>query len=189
MKNVTKFIIFLAYTTSIFFLPNNMLILICLILNLLVIIICKLRVGKIFSKTSNILPFIIFTFIINLLLDDLNNAIWVSIKLFIVCNTTIIYSEKETITSISETIEKLCYPLRFFSLKENEVKVIVGISLSMIPVLKKQLNEIKEVIISKNMYLNLKNIKILMVKFFYLIINRINQIDEALIAKQYYGDE
>ena len=98
MKNVIKFLIFIIYSTSIFFMPNNVFILSFFILNLVILFISKLKPKKILKKSMQILPFIIFTFLINCILDNINNAIWIGIKLFIVCNITIIYSETTSIT-------------------------------------------------------------------------------------------
>ena len=44
-----------------------------------------------------VLPFIIFTFVINCVLDNVINAIWIGVKLLLVCNITIIYSETTSI--------------------------------------------------------------------------------------------
>lgn len=101
MKNVIKFLLFITYSTSIFFLPNSMIILFFILLNILMMIIAKVNIKKVISKTLIILPFIIFTFLINWLLDNLNNALWIGIKLFVVCNITIIYSETTSIARSS----------------------------------------------------------------------------------------
>lgn len=98
MKNVIKFLLFITYSTSIFFFPNNNFILLFIIFNLFIMFLSKIQVKKIFIKTIKVLPFIIFTFIINCLLDSFTNALWIGIKLFIVCNITIIYSETTSIT-------------------------------------------------------------------------------------------
>ncbi len=97
MKNVIKFLCFIIYSTSIFFLPNNNFILIFIMLNLFIMFFYKINPKKVILKSMQVLPFIIFTFIINFILDNLYNAIWIGIKLLIVCNITIIYSETTSI--------------------------------------------------------------------------------------------
>lgn len=62
------------------------------------------------------------------------------------------------------------------------------ICLSMIPILKKHLYEVKEACIAKNIVFNIKNAKIILAKFFLSIIIRVNQIEESLISKG-YGNE
>ena len=97
MKDILKFVIFIVYATTIFFLPNNIFILLCFVLNLFVIILARLSLKKAIINTFKIFPFILFTFIINIFLDSFINALWVGIKLIIVCNATFIYSQTTTV--------------------------------------------------------------------------------------------
>ncbi len=60
---------------------------------------------------------------------------------------------------------------------------MVCISLSMIPILKKELNEMKDACKAKGIKFNLRNMKIILSKFFLNLIMRVNQIEEALMAK------
>lgn len=62
---------------------------------------------------------------------------------------------------------------------------MVCISLAMIPILKKDLYEVKEACLAKNIDLNIRNIKIILAKFFMQLIMRANQLEEALLAKEY----
>lgn len=184
MINVAKFLLFILYTTSIFFLPND-LIFIAIILNIFVWILSKTNLKKVTSKTLKILPFVIFTFLINVLLDDVINAIWMAVKLIVVCNITIIYSETTSIFSIAETIEVLCMPLKIFKINTEEIKIMVCVSLSMIPILLKDLSEVKESCRARNIEFNIKNTKIILTKFFMSVIKRVNDLEEALRAKGY----
>lgn len=101
MKNVIKFFIFIIYNTSIFFLPNNKIILYFIVFNLLIMFINNIQPKKVISKSIQVLPFIAFTFIVNYILDNFSNALWIGIKLFIVCNITIVYSETTSIARSS----------------------------------------------------------------------------------------
>lgn len=109
MRNVMRFICFIIYSTIIFFIPNNRLILIFFVLNLCVVFIKKMSIKKIFDKSIKILPFVIFTFIINILLDNYYNALWIGIKLFMVCSITSIYSETTNITRFSRNNKNTLY--------------------------------------------------------------------------------
>lgn len=189
MKNIIKFLLFILYSTSMFFLPNNKLVLIFVTLNLLLIFVNKINLKKIIIKSIEVLPFVVFTVIINCILDNIHNALWIGVKLVIVCNITIIYSETTTITDVAETIEMICRPLKIFKINIEEIKIMVAISLSMIPILKKSLYEIKEACVAKNISLNVKNIKIIVSKFFLSLISRVNEIEESLIVKGYSTDE
>lgn len=189
MKDVIRFLLFILYSTSVFFLPNNYLILIPAILNLLLILVKKTNLKKIIAKSIEVLPFILFTFLINCILDNIQNAVWIGVKLVIVCNITIIYSETISIAGVAKTIETICRPLKIFKVNADEIKIMVAISLSMLPTLKKSLYELKEACLAKNMVFNVKNIKIMLSKFFLSIISRVNEIEESLIAKGYSNEE
>lgn len=93
MKNSINFLLYIIYATSIFFLPNNKFIMFFIIFNLFIMRTNKVQPKKVIAKSIPILPFIVFTFIINYILDNFYNALWIGIKLFIVCNITIVYSE------------------------------------------------------------------------------------------------
>lgn len=188
MKDVIKFLSFIAYTTSIFFLPNNPLILLLFIVNFSIIYLKKIPIKKVSRKTIQVLPFIIFTFAINCILDKITNAIWIGIKLILVCNITIIYSETTSINGMAKTIKTLFYPLKIFKVNTEDIRVMVCISLSMIPILKKDLIEVKEACIAKNIKFNIKNTKIILVRFFGTLISRVSQIEESLIEKGYNSE-
>lgn len=188
MKDVIKFLSFIAYTTSIFFLPNNPLILLLFIVNFSIIFLKKIPFKKVSKKSVQVLPFIIFTFAINCILDNVTNAIWIGIKLFLVCNITIIYSETTSINGIAETIKTLCYPLKIFKVNTEDIRIMVCISLSMIPILIKDLREVKEACKAKSIKFNIKNTKIILAKFFLTLISRVSQIEESLIAKGYNSE-
>ncbi len=101
MKKLISFLIFILYSTSVFFFPNNELILIFILINLAILLFAKLQIKKVLISTLKVMPFIIFTFIINCILDEYINAIWIGIKLIIVCNITIIYSKTTSVTRSS----------------------------------------------------------------------------------------
>ena len=112
MKNVIKFLIFIVYSTCIFFLPNNKLILILFIINLFAMSLAKVHIKNIIRSTINVIPFILFTFIINCLIDNFMNALWVEIKLIIVCNITITYSSSTTVTRNSRNDTIIMYAIK-----------------------------------------------------------------------------
>lgn len=183
MKDLMKFCIFIIYSTSIFFFPNNRIIFFFALINLIAMILLRKNLKKIIKGTLKILPFIIFTFVINCLLDEIINAIWIGSKLFIVCNMTMIYSSTTTVMSVAETIRILCTPLKLININTEEIKIMVCISLSMIPILKKDLAEMKEACKAKGIKFNIKNMKIILSKFCLSILIRVNELEDALIAK------
>lgn len=183
MKDLMKFSIFIIYSTIIFFLPNNEIILFSILINVISMISLRKKIRRIAAGTLKILPFIIFTFIINCILDNVISASWMGVKLLIVCNMTMVYSVTTTVTSVAETIRLLCTPLKVFKVNPDEIKMIVCISLSMIPILKKDLTEMKEACKAKGIKFNLTNMKTILSKFCLSMLIRVHQMDEALIAK------
>ena len=95
----------------------------------------------------------------------------------------------QVLFGVAETIKILCTPLKIIKIDTDEIKILVCISLSMIPILKNDLREVKEACMAKNISFNVKNIKIILAKFFLSLIMRVNQIEEALIAKGYSNND
>ncbi len=183
MKDILKFLTFIIYATIIFFLPNHIYILACLFINLSIILLAKLSLKKAIVNTLKIFPFILFTFIINIFLDSFINALWIGIKLILVCNTTFIYSQTTTVARLAKTIRILCTPLKLFKINTEEIEVMVCIALSLLPAIKNDLIEVKNACKAKNIDINLKNTKYILSKFLLSMIKRVNQIDEAMIEK------
>ena len=86
---------------------------------------------------------------------------------------------------MAKTIRLICSPLKIFKINTEDIEVMVCISLSIITILRKNLEEVKEACKAKNIDFNLKNAKTIFAKFFLSLIERINQLEEALIAKGY----
>lgn len=98
MKNVILFLLFILYSTAIFFMPNNSTILITVSINMIIMLIVKAKLKENIKNVIKFLPFILFTVIINYILDNLIKAIWLGIKLLLVCNITYVYSKTTTIS-------------------------------------------------------------------------------------------
>lgn len=185
MKNVVLFLVFLIYTTAIFFMPNTLYLFIFLFMNLMITIVLKVNIKKLIIYILKIFPFILFTFIINCILDNYINAIWIGFKLILVCHITYLYSRTIRVAQFADTIKLLCSPLKLLKINTDEIKVLICISLSMIPVLKAEFLELKDSCSAKGIKFTLKNSKIILYKFFISLLGRVNQIDESLNEKGY----
>lgn len=97
MKSIVRFLIFIAYSTSVFFVPNNYIIVSLVMINICTMLVARTHIRNIICNTLKILPFIILTFLFNWLLDDINNAVWIGVKLLIVCNMTMVYASTTSI--------------------------------------------------------------------------------------------
>lgn len=185
MSSTLKFLFFIIYSTCIFFLPNNKFIILLLLINFIFIILLQEKIKRVIKSTIKIVPFIVFTFLINCLMDSFTNSVYIGLKLLIVCNATVIYSYSTSISEVSKTIKNLCMPLKIFKINPQDIELLVSISLSMLPILKKELNELKDACKAKNMSFNIKNSKYILSKLFLSIIRKTNHIEEALINKGY----
>lgn len=185
---VAKFLVFIFYITIVFFLPNNWYLTVLLVVNLLLAIVVSLHVKQvtiwgIWLKTLKIVPFVLFTMIFNWWLDSLTAALWIGLKLLIVCNATMIYSASTTIRSVAILISKICSPLRYLGIQAGEVKLLVSISLMMIPILRKDIRELREAFKAKSASWNLSTVKMVLQKLGWTLIIQVNQLEEALLAK------
>lgn len=86
---------------------------------------------------------------------------------------------------VSKTIKILCTPLKIFKINPEDIQLLVSISLSMLPILKKELNDVKDACRAKNISFNFKNSKYILSRFLMSIIRKTNYIEESLIYKGY----
>ena len=184
MKNVITFLAFIIYATLIFFTPNNYIyIAIPAVINIIAIIILRINIKNAIKNIVSLLPFILFTGIINSILENYVYAMYISIKLILVCNITYIYSRTVTTFSVAKTVKTLCKPLEIFKINTDDIEILVALGITMIPVLKKEFIDLKNACLAKNIEWKVKNMKIILSRFLFLIIKRVNEIDEALIQK------
>ena len=184
MKNVITFLLFIIYTTLIFFTPNNYIyIIIFAIINIFSMIIIKVNVKNAIKNLGNLLPFILLTGIINSILENYIYATYITVKLILVCNITYTYSRTTTAFSVARTAKTLCKPLEIFKINTDDIEILVALGITMIPVLKKEFLDLKNACLAKNIEWKVKNMKIILSKFLLSIIKRVNEIDEALIQK------
>lgn len=185
MSKVIKFLIFIIYSTCVFFMPNSKLVLLLFILNFAIMLLLKVKIKKVLLSTLKILPFVVFTFFINYLLDEFLNALYIGFKLLAVCNATYIYSNITTISEVSESVKFIFSPLKIFKVNTEDIGLLVSISLSMIPVIKNEIKEVKEACKVKNIDFNIKNSKYILSKLLLSTIRKTNYIEESLISRGY----
>ena len=111
------------------------------------------------------------------------DAILISIKLLLVIEATLIYSSNQRINEISTSITYLFYPLKIFKVNLDEINVTISLALNLIPIIKRELSDLKYACISKGIKINVKNMKYILSRYFYNMIVRVNSINEALISK------
>lgn len=185
MKNVILFLIFILYATFIFFVNHAIWLVGILVINSLAMLLFKVKITAVVENTVKLLPFILLTVVINCILSDYEYALLVVIKLILVCNITYIYSKTTTVREMASTIKRFCTPLKLIKVNPEEIELLVCISLSMIPILKREYLQLKDACVAKGMDINIKNMKPIFTKWMISIMKRVNEIEESIIEKGY----
>lgn len=189
MLYIVEFVLFLMYTVLIFFIKDYFLLGIFFVINILLMIILKQKLKKALMAVLKIIPFIIFTAGINMIISGISYGILIGIRLILVCNITYIFSKKMTPHKLQYVIETLLKPLKIININSKEVGIIVCIGLTFIPIIQKEITELKYSLKSKGCNPNLKNIirkpNYILVPLITSIIKRIGEIENSLYSKGY----
>lgn len=182
------FLVFLAYATAVFFLPNDWWVMAAAMVNLVwmtyvLAVGGRVRLRKVWRGTVKVLPFVVFTMVFNWWLASWQTAVWIGIKLIIVCNATMIYAAGKTVTEVAEILAQLLAPLKYIGVKPDEVRILVSVALMMVPILGKELRELRRACRAKGMKWDLATLKMILAKTGWSLLRRVNQIEEGLMAK------
>lgn len=187
MKNLIKFTLFLTYTIGIFFIKNYIILGIIAIFNIILMLTIKINIKNAMNSLIKLLPFILFTIVINILFADLNFAVLIGIRLILVCNLSYIFSKTMTYTEFGDVIEKLMYPFKVFGVNPKEVGLVITIALSFMPIMKNEFGQMKNVLKVKGIkptnFNLLKNLSLIFKPFFVSVLQRLNEIEMSLKAK------
>ncbi len=189
MKNIIKFFIFLIYIIGIFFVDNFIILGIAAIFNLILIYAAKINLKKTIINLIKLLPFILFTSLINLLFINFKSAALIMIRLILVCNISYIFSRIITYIEFAEIIEKIFYPFRILKINPKDISLIVTIAISFIPIMRDELLQMRNVLKVKGIKYSkinlIKNINLIFKPFFISVLQRINEIEMSLKSKGY----
>ena len=189
MKNTVKFVLFLIYTIVIFLINDYKLLGIVALINIFFIILLKLNIKNMIISLAKLFIFIMFTIIVNIFLESINYAIMVGIKLILICNITYIFSKTISYMEFAKVIENIFYPLKIFGVNPKNIGLIICIALAFVPILKKELEEFKDVLKIKGFKVTLinilKNITLIGKPFFVSILRKVNDIENSLMIKGY----
>ena len=187
MKNLVKFTLFLIYTVGIFFIKNYIILGIIAIFNIILMLTIKINIKNAINNLIKLLPFILFTIVINILFADLNFGILIGIRLILVCNLSYIFSKTMTYTEFGDVIEKLMHPFKVFGVNPKEVSLVITIALSFMPIMKNEFEQMKNVLKVKGIkptnFNLLKNLSLIFKPFFVSVLQRLNEIEMSLKAK------
>lgn len=186
MKNLIILLLFIFYTTSIFLTSNWIVILCFAIFNITLIILYKIPYKRILYNFYKITFIVAITFIFNLLLGNFKDAILISIRLYIVCNITFIFSYKLGTTNILIALEKLFTPLKFIGISPTELSLIINIAITAIPIFLREIEQINLSMQNKGIKpYSITNIKYICKFLLTSIFKKTNNIELTLKSKNY----
>lgn len=186
---IIEFILFLIYTILIFFIKDYFILGIVAIANIILLIISKENIKKLILTIIKLMPIIVFTAGINIIMGDINSGILIGIRLILLCNMTYIFSKKMTMQKLQYCIEKILKPLKILKINSKEIGIIVCIGISFIPIIQKEMQEIKYSLKSKGYNLSFKNVikkpNYILVPLITGIIKKVSEIEASLMSKGY----
>jgi energy-coupling factor transporter transmembrane protein EcfT len=184
MANVTKLLLLFAYSITVFFAAGIWL-LPYLAVNVILMAVTKITPLAALRYISGALPFILFAAVINLILGSVMDSVWLSLRLFLVCNVTQCFRKSVSIGALGEALETLASPLRVFKVNSRDVGLVVCIAIAFIPVLRRDFGQIRMALRAKGMKVNFRNFKYLVLPFFTGLFKRTSEIADALNSKGY----
>lgn len=179
--DMISLLVFIIYVTLIFFITNYYWILAITIINVFCGILFKINIKKSLITLINILPFILFTGIINIIFSNIEYGLLISVRLLLVCNITYIFSKIFSYNQFALAIETIIYPLKFLGINPKDISLIITISIAFLPILKKELLEIKDGLNIKGT----KKIKYIMQVFLISVFKRVDELAITLKSKAY----
>lgn len=184
-----ELIIFLIYASVIFFIDNYYIFAAVFALNILLGIVFKISFEKTILFIAKLLPFIFFTSGLNIILGDLQTGLVIFIRQVLVCNIVYIFSKIMTPRKLRIAVVKVLTPLKIFKVDTKEIGLMVSISIAFIPIVQREIQNLKFSLESKGFKMNVKNIlkkpNYILVPLITLIIKRTVEIEQSLLAKGY----
>ena len=172
--NSILLIFLLIFSFFLFFINNLFLLVILLFLSIILSVIFKVRLPL-------YLPFIIviiINFFLNYFISGINDAFIVSIRLFIMFIAVNLIISIIGISNISKIIGNV--------FRSKELALIISISLCFIPLMIKEIRDIKTSLYAKNFSLNFKNIitkgHVFVICFFTNLFKRVDDMEKYLLS-------
>ena len=173
--NSILFIFLILFSIGLFFIDDLIIIGIILLISILLAIIFKVHI----YLYKPFIIILIINFVFNYLLSSLNDALVVTLRLIIMLLMVNIIVKKIGILNLGKIIGGL--------FRSKSVEIMITISLSFIPILSKELINIKNSLRVKNFNLNFKNVilkpHIFVVTYFTNLFRRVNEMEKVFISR------
>ena len=181
MKNNLKFVFFMVYLIAIFFVEKGILLAVLFWMNFLGMALLKISLKKFGHYLKILMPFVLFTVILNIFLGSLNLGILMAVRLLMAYQVTFIFSNLMTSMELANVIQNLAFSLRIFKVNPEKIGLIVSISFCVIPILKNEVEQKKYALKAKGA----SNLLLTIEPIFISILRRTNEMEKALTAKAY----
>lgn len=135
------------------------------------------------------MPFILFTVVIDVFVMDIMDAIKIGVRLIMVCHITYIFGKTTTAMQMAKAVQKLLYPLKWFGVNINNIGIMISLSITFIPIIKKEIENIRYSLIAKGFNMSfinqIKHINYIMGPLFYSLLRKVKELEDALTSKAY----
>lgn len=189
MKTVIKFIAFFVYTICLFFIKDIRILACIFALQTIFMLLCRVSVSGAIKTIWHLMPFILFTVLIDLCVMEVMDSILIGIRLIMVCHITYIFGKTTTAMQIAKAIKKLLYPLTWFGVNTNNIGIMVSLAITFIPIIRKEIENIRYSLKSKGFNMSFINqithINYIMGPLFYSLLRKVSKIEDALKSKAY----
>ncbi|MDR1468824.1 MAG: energy-coupling factor transporter transmembrane protein EcfT [Spirochaetaceae bacterium] len=185
-RQTARFLSIFAYTILIFFV-DGFLFLGFLAVNIAAMIAAKVTPGKALQYLRSFLPFVLLAAVVNVALGYGEDAVNLSVRLVLICNITQCYKKVVSADDLADAIAILFSPLKVFNVEGKDLGLVVCISLAFIPVLRRDFNQIRTALRARGMKVTASTMKYLLKPFFIGILQRTNEISQAIRTKGYDG--
>jgi energy-coupling factor transporter transmembrane protein EcfT len=169
----------------VFFVSNFWVLGVFALFNIGMMIYTRLSPKSALVHLRGIAPFIIIAGLINIIAGSWQDGALVVARLALVCNLAQSFRRIINSTQLANAVETFCIPLKALKIEPRDAGLIVCIGIAFIPVLRRELEQIKCGLRAKGMPIKLKNVKYIFKPFLFGIFKRTDEISDALQAKAY----
>ncbi len=183
-----KLIYVLLLSSLIFFIDKTHQILIFSLSIIIIILLSKLKIKKLFASLRPFYVIFIFLFFMYLIFsrNRLQNGlitIWRFLMLLVI---SFLLTYTTTLSNLITAIEKLIKPLKIIKVKPRSIAVMISITVRFVPVMFDNLERLKESMLSRAAnFRKLKHIKLLILKLLENLFKSASNLSDAMQARLY----
>lgn len=182
-------IIFILYSSLIFFIDDIYIILVLNIINLILLFLLKIKILEYLKFIKKNIIFLLFIFISNILFTSIIDSLIIVLRLLLILSISFIIYKKSTLISIYYGFNNLLKPFKIFNIDTRSISIILALSLTLIPIFIKEVNDLKLCFNNHSCKLNfnyiIKNPQTLFITFFNNLFTKIDLLELGLKSKSF----